>query len=59
MVDRIFFYFYGNQKFYEMRNVTFRFVFMLYYGIKYPHQFLIFAFKLTPRGDLFVKLNMG
>lgn len=44
MVDRIYFYFYGNQKFYEMRNVTFRFVFMLYYGIKYPHQFLIFVF---------------
>lgn len=41
-----------------MRNVTFRFVFMLYYGIKYPHQFPIFVFKLTPRGDTFFKMKM-
>lgn len=31
---------------YKMRNVTFRFVLMLYYGIKYPHRSLIFCFEI-------------
>lgn len=51
----MFFLFNENLKFYKMRNVTFRFVFMLYYGIKYPHQCLIFA--LVPHFEMLKELQ--